>query len=61
MIISQGEFKGKPILTFKRDENDKFPVAFGVRKCKVILEHLDEIQNFYEANKHTLKPKGEQG
>lgn len=55
MIVSEQEFKGKPILAFRRTEEDKYPVSFGIRKCKVILEHIDEIQAFYEKHKGTLK------
>lgn len=61
MIVSTGEFKGKPTISFRRKEDDKFPVTFGVRKAKVILEHIDEIQAFYEANKGTLKAETQGG
>jgi hypothetical protein len=59
MIVSIGEFKGKPVLTFKRTEDDKFPFSIGVRKAQVVLQHVQEIQSFYESNKHTLKSKSE--
>jgi hypothetical protein len=57
MIVTGTEYKGQAILVFKRNETDKFPFSFGVKKAKVILEHIQEIQAFYEAQKHTLKTK----
>ena len=59
MIVQTTLYKKQPILVFKRSPDAKFPdLSIGVRKCKVILEHIDEIQAFYEANKAVLnKPK----
>lgn len=57
MIVTGTEFKGQPILVFKRNETDKFPFAIGVRKAKTIVEHFEDIRKFYEAQKHTLKSK----
>ncbi len=44
------EFKGKPVMVIKRDENDKYPFSFGMTKAKMILENLDEIRRFVEDN-----------
>ena len=49
-IAERGEYKGSPILTLKRQENDKFPFSFGVSKAKLILEHMDDIEEFVAAN-----------
>ena len=49
-IIERREFKGRPILAIKRDENDKFPFSFGVSKAKLILGNLEEIKKFVEEN-----------
>ena len=49
-MIERSEFKGKPVLIIKRDENDKYPFAFGLTKAKMILENLEEIKRFVEEN-----------
>ncbi len=49
-MVERSEFKGKPVLVLKRDENDKFPFSFGVSKARMILENLDEIKKFVEEN-----------
>jgi hypothetical protein len=49
-MIEKTEFKGKPILVIKRDEEDKYPFSFGVTKAKLILENLEEIKKFVDEN-----------
>ena len=49
-MVERSEFKGKPVLVMKRDENDKFPFSFGISKARLILENLDEIKKFVEEN-----------
>lgn len=49
-MIERSEYKGKPVLIIKRDENDKYPFAFGLNKAKMILENLEEIKRFVEEN-----------
>ncbi len=51
MIVERSEYKGKPLLVLKRDENDRYPFSFGVSKARMILENLDEIKKFVEENK----------
>ncbi len=46
-----GEFKGNAVITLKRGEEDQYGFTFGLAKAKLILEHLDAIREFYEANK----------
>ena len=46
MPAERAEFKGKPVLTLKRDENDRYPFSFGQSKAKLIIEYLDEIKKF---------------
>jgi hypothetical protein len=45
-MIERSEYKGKPLLVIKRDENDKYPFSFGLSKAKLILENIDEIKKF---------------
>lgn len=59
VVINEGDFKGKPVLSFYRpgvdlDDEDScrkhYLMAFGVNKAKLFLDHLDAIKDF--ANKH---------
>ena len=49
-MIERSEFKGKPVLIMKRDENDKYPFAFGLSKARLILDNIEEIKKFVEEN-----------
>lgn len=49
-MIERTEFKGKPVLIIKRDEEDRYPFSFGVSKAKLILENIEEIKKFVEEN-----------
>ncbi|MEI6863205.1 MAG: hypothetical protein WCK38_02260 [Candidatus Omnitrophota bacterium] len=49
-MVERTEFKGKPVMVIKRDENDKFPFSFGMTKAKMILENIDEIKRFVADN-----------
>ncbi len=49
-MVERSEYKGKPILVMKRDEQDKFPFSFGVSKAKLILENIEEIKKFVTEN-----------
>ncbi|MCX5702557.1 MAG: hypothetical protein NTW64_06275 [Candidatus Omnitrophica bacterium] len=47
-MIERTEFKGKPVLIIKRDEEDRYPFSFGISKAKLILENIEEIKKFVE-------------
>ncbi len=49
-MFERGEYNGKPIITLRRSENDKFPFSFGTSKAKLILENIEEIRKFVEDN-----------
>ena len=49
-MIERSEYKGKPVLIIKRDENDKYPFAFGLTKAKMIIENIEEIKKFVAEN-----------
>lgn len=49
-MVEKSEYKGKPVIIIKRNEEDKYPFSFGVNKAKLVLEHLEEIKNFVEEN-----------
>ncbi len=45
-MVERGEFKGKPVLIIKRDENDQYPFSFGLSKARLIIENIEEIKKF---------------
>lgn len=49
-MIERSEYKGKPVIIIKRDENDKYPFTFGLSKARLILDNLEEIKRFVEDN-----------
>lgn len=54
-MIERGEYKGKPLIIIKRDEDDKYPFSFGLGKARLILDNIEEIKKFVEEN---TDPKG---
>ena len=51
MIIKEGVYKTKkgkeyPILKFFIDEKDKYPFSIGVKKAKIVLDHIQELRQF---------------
>lgn len=55
-MVEKSEFKGKPIIILKRNEEDKYPFYFGLNKAKLIMDHVDEIKKFVEENTKIEKP-----
>jgi hypothetical protein len=49
-MIERTEFKGKPVLILKRNEEDKYPFSFGLSKARLVLENIEEIKKFVEEN-----------
>lgn len=49
-MVERSEYKGKPIMVIKRDDQDKFPFSFGLSKAKMILENIEEIKKFVAEN-----------
>ena len=50
MIVERSEFKGRPMLVIKNDEDDKYPFSFGLSKARKIVENIEEIKKFVEEN-----------
>ncbi len=48
MSATESEFKGNPMIVLSQGEDDKFPFQFGLKKAKLVLEHLNEIKQFVE-------------
>jgi len=51
----QSEYKGKPMLVLRYSAADQFPFQFGVKKARLILEHIKAIEQFVEQNKELSK------
>ena len=49
-IVERGEYKGKPLIILKRNEEDKYPFSFGLSKARIILDNIEEIKKFVEEN-----------
>lgn len=47
-FVKRSEFKGNPMIVLALSENDRFPFQFGLRKARLILEHIDDIKAFVE-------------
>jgi len=43
---SESEFKGNPMIVLCQGPDDKFPFQFGLKKAKLILDHLEDIKRF---------------
>jgi hypothetical protein len=46
MAATESEFKGNPMLVLSQGPDDRFPFSFGLKKAKLILEHIEEIKSF---------------
>ncbi|MDO8526096.1 MAG: hypothetical protein Q7T03_00240 [Deltaproteobacteria bacterium] len=45
-IAEESEYKGNPVLTLKNNEEDRYPFTFGVKKAKLMMEHIEDIKKF---------------
>jgi hypothetical protein len=45
-IFGEGEFKGRAVITIKRNDDDKYPFTFGLAKAKLIVDHFEEIREW---------------
>lgn len=53
---TESEFKGNPMIVLANGPDDKYPFQFGLRKAKMILDHVEDIKKFVE--KHAGGSKG---
>jgi hypothetical protein len=44
--VLEGDYKGNAMLIIRQAPQDKFPFQFGLKKAKLILEHLEDIKKF---------------
>jgi len=47
MVAEYREYKGKPVIALREFESAR-AFAFGFTKAKLIVEHIDEINQFVE-------------
>ena len=47
-IVEEGEYKGNVMLVLKNTEEDRWPFQFGLKKAKLIIEHINDIKKFVE-------------
>ena len=47
-LVEESEYKGSPVLVLKTKEEDRFPFQFGLRKAKLVLEHIEDIKRFVQ-------------
>ncbi len=50
VTVEKTEYKGRPMLTLKSGDDDKFPFSFGLTKAKKILEAIEDIKKFVAEN-----------
>ena len=50
MLGDRKEYNGEQLIVLKRDADDRFPFQFGIKKAKLILEHIEDIKEFVEDN-----------
>ena len=56
MVASESEFKGNPVLVLSGGPDDRFPFQFGLRKARLILDHVEDVKKFVE--KHEKPEEG---
>lgn len=49
-IVEESEYKGNPVMVLKNSEEDRYPFTFGVKKAKLMLEHIEDIRKFVAKN-----------
>lgn len=47
-IVEESEYKGNPMIVLKVTPDDRFPFQFGLKKAKLVLEHIEDIKKFVE-------------
>ena len=55
----EAEFKGNPMIVLSNGPEDKYPFQFGLRKAKLILDHVEDIKKFVEKNEGGSKGAGQ--
>ncbi|MBI4211578.1 MAG: hypothetical protein HY540_02975 [Deltaproteobacteria bacterium] len=56
-IVEESEYKGSPVLVLKNTQEDRYPFSFGVKKAKLMLEHLEDIKQFVQKHDKEKAPR----
>jgi len=48
MSVSETEFKGNPMIILGQGDEDRYPFQFGLKKAKLVIEHIEAIKQFVE-------------
>lgn len=57
MIVKYTEYNGNPIITLKRNQDERWPFSFGLSKAKRILECYDDIKKFVAEHESEMGPE----
>ncbi len=49
--IMEGDYRGNAMLIIRHAPEDKFPFQFGLKKARLILEHVEDIRKFVEKHR----------
>ncbi|MDO8518968.1 MAG: hypothetical protein Q7T11_02250 [Deltaproteobacteria bacterium] len=49
-IVEEAEYKGNPMIVLKNGEEDRYPFQFGLKKAKLVIEHIEDIKKFVAKN-----------
>lgn len=56
-IAEESEFKGNPMLVLKNTEEDRYPFSFGLKKARLILEHIEDVKKFVDKHVQPEPPE----
>ena len=56
VVITKGEYNGKPTIELYKNEKDRYPFSFGYGKAKLIADALEKdpdfLKKFVQENKY---------
>jgi len=47
-IVEESEYKGNPMIVLKNSAEDRYPFQFGLKKAKLVIEHIEDIKKFVD-------------
>lgn len=50
MVSEIQDFKNTKVIVLKDSPEDKYGFVFGMKKAKLILEHIEDIENFVNSD-----------
>ena len=59
-IAEESEYKGNPVLILKNNEDDRYPFTFGLKKAKLVVEHIKDVEKFVEKHDKEQPPPPEE-